>query len=182
MQNKIDILSDLINKSGLKVSQKKLAFSVIADIVLKINIIDGKYQQRIKQDHKIKKDFFDYWDSVSELFYMMDISELDILSLNYKYSEWIRENIDSLKNLTFNAVQQLQVNLLFYETCYDGKLPESVKDLKDFLLEPLEIKEENYNEALKAALKQFTKDHIMTDIIKIGWIKDLNGKIKTKKC
>jgi hypothetical protein len=181
MQQKVDILIDLLNKSGLKLSQKQLAFNIVADIVSKYNVNEAKYHQRIKQDNKIKTDFIDYYDSVFCLLYMQGINETDIMSLNYKYCEWIKENIDSLKSLTFHAIEQLELNLLFYESSYNGKLPESVKSLKDFILEQLEIKEENYNEALKAALKQFTKDHITTDIIRIGWIKEVNGRIKIKK-
>src|ERR1035437_375906 len=178
MQKSVDILIDLVNKSGLKLSQKTLAFDLSSKIIFKYNKIECDYNKRINKDNKIKSDFYDYYDSVFSLFFMMDITELDILSLNYKYCNWIKENVSDLKKLTFNSIQQLELNLLFYETCYDNKLPDSVSDLKDFLLEPLEIKEENYNEALKSALKQFTKNHIMTDIIRIGWIKDINGKIK----
>ena len=178
MQDKIDILISLINESGLKPSKKKLAFNIVSDIVLKYNLNEAKYQKRIKQDNNIKSDFIDYYDSVDTLLYLMNITELDIMEFNYKYVQWIRDNIENMKELTFKAIQTISLNLLFFESCYDGKLPESVKELKDFMLEPLGIKEENYTEALKVALKKFTIDHIVTDIMRIGWIKDVKGLIK----
>jgi len=182
MQNKTDILISLINESGLKPKQKTLAFDCIAKIVTQYNLIEGKYQRRIKQDNKIKSDFIDYYDRVYTLLYILNINELDVIGLNYKYTEWVKQNIgDSTKQLSFDAIEKIFAYLELYENCYDGKIPDNMQNLKSFILEPLNITEENFQESLKQALHQFTKDHIVTDIIKIGWAKEIMGCIKTKK-
>ena len=55
MQNKVNILIDLINKSCLKPTQKALGFKVITEIVGSYNLLESKYFERIKRDNKINK-------------------------------------------------------------------------------------------------------------------------------
>ena len=109
MQNKTDLLISLINESsGLKPKQRKLAFDCIEKIITQYNIIEGKYQRRIKQDVKFKSDFTDYYDRLHSLLYILNINELDIIGLNYKYTEWVKQNIgDSTKQLSFDAIEKI---------------------------------------------------------------------------
>jgi hypothetical protein len=181
MQEKINIITDLIDKSGLKLAQKNLAFKIIDKIVADFNILEHNYQNRIKFDYKIKNDFIDYYDRVATLLYLLGIGEMQIFNLKYKYAKWIIENSSDIKsNLNYNSLEKLLSSLELYEIAYN-KQPDSLQELKDFLLVPIKIKEENFEAELKAALKQYSKDHIMTEIIQIGWAKDLMGKIKKEK-
>lgn len=179
MQNNINTLIDLINNSGLKPTQKKLGFSCLEKITANYNIIESKYQARIKQDHKIKSDFFDWADRVVTLNYILDISELDLLELNYNYTEWIKSNLGSItKSLSFEAIKQIFFNLKMYQICYNDEMPHDMKELKRFILEPLEITEENFDEEFKKALFNYKIGDKEPEIMKVGWFKEITNKIK----
>jgi hypothetical protein len=54
-------------------------------------------------------------------------------------------------------------------------------ELKAFILEPLEITEDNFEAAYKNALREFSKTHVMTDILRVGVMKEIFNKIVVKK-
>lgn len=180
MQKKIDILSDLINKSGLSITQKQLAFDSIGEIVSKYNISEAKYLNRIKSDHKIRHDFYDYFDRAKICLHLLGINDLDLMKLNYKYISWINANLYEFKaQLTFYSLNQIMYYLELYENCYDGKIPDDLCEFKAFILEPFEIKESSFDEAYRNALIEFKNTGNQPEILKIGWFKQLTGKIKT---
>ena len=182
MQEKINILTELIQKSGLKPTQKNLAFKILSDIVVKYNISENKYYNRVKQDQKIKKDFTDYFDRVYLLLKLMGISELDIFELNYKFFDWIFravKNNETTENLSYNAIKQLEYYLLIFQECYN-KLPDNMEELKKFILEPLEITEDTLDAEYNKALKHLNKTKEILPILKIGFFKELQGKIIKK--
>jgi len=180
MQKKIDILTDLISKSALKPTQKQLAYDCLGEIVMRFNILEDKYQKRIKSDNSIKSDFTDYFDRIVTVSRLLGVSEQDLFSLKYKYSNWILSNISEIKRqLTFYDLKQMFFYLEMYENCYDSKMPEDLSELKKFILEPLSISEENFNEALKNALIELKNTGKVSEIIKLGWFKNLCGNIKT---
>lgn len=180
-QQQIDILTDLINKSGLKPTQKKLSFDIIADFVTQFNILEGKYQQRMKFDLKLKTDFIDWADRMYTIANIMQISEVDLLKFKFKYLDWLTK-FPPAKTATFFSLQQLSVYLEMFESCYN-RLPNDVKELKNFVLDPLEVKEENFEAAVKQAFIDFYKDKFNVkakEIIQLAWIKDVFGIVKYK--
>jgi len=182
MQKKINTLTDLVSKSGLKPTQKQLAFNIIAEIVLKYNLLERDYQKRIKQDGKIKSEFTDYFDRVYTLLLLCGITEIDVYNLNYEYSRWIQdrqENDEILHQLDFISLQQLFGYIRLYHMAYN-KLPLSMIDLRQFILEPMEV-EKDFDTAFENALRQFKKDLVPTEILKVGWAKSIMDKIIVKK-
>jgi hypothetical protein len=179
MQKKIDILTDLINKSGLKPSQKKLAFDLISDMVTDYNVMETRYQKRIKTDHDIKTDFIDYFDRAKTLLYILGITDFELYQFQYRFTNWITEHIsESAKELSFNSLLAIGDYLKFYEACYDGKLPKNMNELKRFIVEPLKITEETFELEYEKALKEFAITKIPNEIIKLGWFKKVHGKVE----
>ena len=180
MQQKIDILIDLISKSGLNIKQKKLAFKIMNELIFSYNINEAKYYERVKKDHKIKaKDFIDYFDRVQTLLYVLDISEPEILCFNFKYISWIKEHLNEfLRNLNMEGFKQINIYLECFEACYNN-MPYDLIELKEFILEPLEIKEEDYDSEFEKALVHFRNTGEKQPILQIGFFKKLQNKVKS---
>jgi hypothetical protein len=71
MQKKIDIIIKCVSESTMKLSVKNLILKLFEEIIIQYNLIENKYQQRIKRDNKIKSDFIDYYDKVGTLLLIM---------------------------------------------------------------------------------------------------------------
>jgi hypothetical protein len=178
IQFEVDNLIAIINETGLKPSRKKFAFDMVGKIVTKFNIIENKYQKRIKQDHEIKNDFIDYFDRAKTILYILGINDLELFSFKYHFTNWIKEHIgETVKDFTFNSIIDLSHYLMMYEACYDGKLPTDISDLKKFILEPLKITEDTFELEYQKALKEFGKTKKINEVLRLGWFKNVTGKI-----
>jgi hypothetical protein len=116
------------------------------------------------------------------LLQLMGISELDIFELNYNYFSWIFtavKNNETNDNLSYSAIKQLEYYLMIFQECYN-KLPDNMAELKIFILEPLEITEETLDAEYKKALDHLVKTKETLPILKIGFFKELQGKIIKK--
>ena len=182
MQDKINILSDLLQKSGLKPTQKSLAFKMLSDIVTNYNINENKYYNRVKQDLKLKKDFTEYFDRVYLLLKLMGISELEVFELNYKFVDWILTAIkhnETAENMSYNTIKQLEYYLLIFETCYN-RLPTNMPELKKFILESIETDTDDFDSEYKKALDVLRETKQILPILQIGFFKELQGKLIKK--
>jgi len=181
MQKRTDILTSLIADLGLKLKQKELAFKMLSEIITQYNILEGNYQRWVKAKQKIKSDFVDYYDRVYTLLYILNITEQDIFSLNYKYTEWIKKNeADLSPTFTMSAAKELFYYLEMFENCWN-KMPENMKELKVFILEPFNVEEENFDAAMLAALNEFKITGKINEFLKLGFFKELFGKVNYKK-
>jgi hypothetical protein len=181
MQKQIDILTDLVNKSGLKPSQKKLAFNLIGEMVGEYNSIEQKYQQRIRANYDIRKDFIDYFDRAKTMLYILGVSDFELYKFQFRFTNWIMEHInESAKEISFNSIIIIEDYLKFYEACYDGSLPKSMNELKRFIMEPLKITEETFELEYDKALREFGITKKPNEILKLGWFKKVHGRVE--KC
>ena len=180
MQKKIDKLIYIINNSLMKLSDKNACFELLSEMIQRYNYNEIMYHKRLKCDLKIKSDFIDYFDRATTILYLHGWSENEIMGLNFKYYSWLIEHLKEYKKqLTQYAINQIVFYLELYENCYDCKLPENVSELKKFILEPFEIEEETFDIAYKNALNDFKNTGKISEILKIGWLKELTGQIKT---
>jgi hypothetical protein len=178
IQTEIDNLLNLINESGLKANRKKFAFDMVGKIVFKFNLLENKYQKRINQDHKIQNDFIDYFDRAKTILFILGINDLELFSFKYHFTNWIKTHIgETVKDFTFNSMIDLCYFLQMYEASYDGQLPKDMNELRRFILEPLKITEETFELEYQKALKEFAKTKQLSEILRCGWFKNLNGKI-----
>ena len=179
-QERLEILSEIITECNMKPKQRKLVNDIIKELVFEVNKANNDYNNRIKRDYNIKsKDFIDYQDRIHLLLYILNVSESQIVTLNFKYVIWVKKHINEIsKEMSVNSIEQLFNSLLLYECSYDDKMPADIAELKQFLLEPLKITEKDYDIEYQKALEHFKKTGDKKEILTLGWAKQLFNKIQ----
>lgn len=133
-QKDIDILIDLVSKSGLTARQKELALDKIKRIVAYVDSMEIENNKIKAQRHGFNyTNFINHTDRLYAFCDILGVNEIDIELLKPEWYEFIRANYHQIKQPISHVTFQQIVHALKLYFSFNESYPASMLDLKKWL-------------------------------------------------
>lgn len=144
MQNKIDILADIIKQSALTPKKKSFALKMFNEIITSYGLCEMKMKQLILNKYCLKnypiKKIEVNLDKIFIVLFAMGLDVDSIFSIDEDVLVWVSNNfpIKEQSKMTTGRLQELIRRVEFYRVI-NGSLPETMKDMIDYFKNNTEI-------------------------------------------